>query len=291
MSATLRAEARRPELPPRRPFVRPALLTGAALWLYLGVAGMWSPRPEVTVAWALLGAYLVPAALVLESGRRLWPRDRVTTVMLLRTMLLGSLVAAAGAAAPDLGASSGPFPLRAAAAALPAAAETAVVALAVALLGRRTTPTPRTGLFLGGALGAGIAAFTALSATLQAIGALSGVPLPAEMSAPVFLEGGVAVQQAVLAAITSPVWGALVGAAVFGSPRALAAAVAGVLLTHVLADAAFLTVGGLLGTSPAALAVQLLLTAAVASPAVAAWSRRARALGHRAAEDQGSGGA
>jgi len=262
--------------------VRPALLGAALLWVYLGVAAAWSTRAEVSVAWALLGAYLVPTALVLESGRRLWGRDGLTTVILLRTMLLGSLLAAAGSATPDLAEAltAAPLPVRAIAASLPALAETAAVAIVVALVGRRTSPTPRTGLFLGGALGAGFAAFTALTAALRAIGALNGVPLPASMPAPVVVEGAVALQHAVLAPITAPVWGALVGAAVFGSRRLLAGTLAVVAATHLLADAAFHGTGGLLGTSPAALAVQLIVTAAVAAPAAALWTRRARALRH-----------
>ncbi len=157
----------------------------------------------------------------------------------------------------------------------------AVVAAVVAVMGRSTSPTPRTGLFLGGALGAGFAGFAALSATLQAVGALNGVPLPAGMPAPVVLEGAVALQQALLAPITTPVWGALVGAAVFASRRLLLGTLAGVAVTHLLADAAFQATGGLLGTSPAALAVQLVVTAAVATPVVVVWARRARTLRHQ----------
>jgi protease PrsW len=281
MSATLRAEAR-PELPAPRSFVRPTLAGAALLWVYLGLAAAWWPRAEVAVAWALLGAYLVPATLVLESGRRLRRRDRLNTVVLLRTMLLGSLLAVAGSATPDIGAAlaAAPLPIRATVGALPAVVETGVVAIAVALIGRRTAAAPRTGLFLGGAIGAGFAAFTALTATLQAVSALSGVPLPASAPVPVVLEGAVAVQQAMLAPITAPVWGALVGAAVFGSRRSLIATLAGVAATHLLADAAFSGTGGLLGTSPAALALQLLVTAVVAAPALAVWARRARALRH-----------
>lgn len=276
----LSADARRHRLPPRRSLVRPALLAAFGLWLYLGSAAMWSARVEVTVAWALLGAYLVPATLVLESGRRLQPSDGASTATLLRLMLAGSLLAAAMSALPGPGELlwSAPAPVRALSVLAPAAAAAVAVAVLVALMGRRTIRSRRTGLFVGGAIGAGFAAFTALSSVLEAVQAFTGVHLPSGVPAPILLESAVTVQQAILAATTWPVWGALIGAAVFGSRRGLAATLAGVVATHVLLAAASGAAAGLLGSSPAALAVQLMVAAAIAAPGLALWARRVRTL-------------
>jgi len=288
MSATLRATARPAALPPaRRSLVRPALLVGAGLWVYLGFASTWSSGAAVPVAWALLGAFLVPAAVVVESGRRLWLRDRVTTVVLLRAMLLGTLLAALTAAtlgAADL-LSAVPAALRVVVSALPALTETAAVAVAVAMIGRRTVPTPRVGLFLGGAIGAGYAAFASLTAELQAINAFAGTALPPGMPPAPLLEGAVTVQQGLLAPLAHPVWGALVGAAVLTGRRALAAAATGVVVAHLAFELAAALTAGLLGTSAAALVLQLLACAGVALPAAAVWARRARRLRHPRAED------
>ncbi|WP_210507142.1 hypothetical protein [Naasia sp. SYSU D00057] len=288
MSATIGASARGSALPPtRRSLVRPALVVGAALWLYLGFASTWSTGAAVPIAWALLGAYLVPTAVVVESGRRLWLRDRITTVVLLRAMLFGSLLAALTAATFGMSAlpAGAPAALRALAPILPAVAEAAAVAAAVRVIGRRTLATPRSGLFLGGALGAGYAAFGSLTAVLQAINALAGTPLPPGMPPATLLEGAVTVQQALLAPIAHPVWGALVGAAVFAGRRALVAAVVGTLAAHILFELVTAVTSGLLGSSAAALVLELLACAAVAAPAALLWRRRSRRLRHHGAGD------
>jgi hypothetical protein len=170
---------------------------------------------------------------------------------------------------------------------LPAAAETLAIAAVVRLVGMRVEASPRAGLFLGGALGAGFGAFAALGVVLRSLAALTGAPLPPAMPPSALIEGAVAVQQAVLLPLTSPLWGALVGAAVFASRGLLLRAVAGVMLAHAAVLALFTLAGGLLGTSAAALVVQLALTAAAATPAALVWRRTATRL----AEADQAGGA
>jgi hypothetical protein len=166
-----------------------------------------------------------------------------------------------------------------------------IVAVAVLVVGRRTLPTPRGGLFLGGAIGAGYAAFAALTAVLRAIDAFAGTSLPAGTPAPALVESMVTVQQALLAPVTHPVWGALIGAAVFaGRPSAIAAAV-GTALAHLAVDVTAAVSSGLLGTSAAAFVVQLLACGAVAAPAALVWRHRSLRLRHLAPQDRVDDGA
>ncbi|BDZ44803.1 hypothetical protein GCM10025866_07120 [Naasia aerilata] len=238
------------------------------LWLYLGFASLWSTGAVVPVAWALLGAYLVPTALVIELGRR---RPGVSGVVLLRTLLLGSLLAAVttatlGDGVPRLLGSL--IPAWATGLLLPAVIEIAAIALTVRALGRRMDLTARSGLFVGAALGAGYAAFAALGGILRAISALTGVPLPAAAPPTALLEGAVTIQQALLGPLGHPVWGALLGAAVMTSRGALTRVIAVVLASQLLVAAAFTISGGLVGTSGAALFLQTGLTALASWPAV-----------------------
>jgi hypothetical protein len=280
--------------PSRRSLTAPVLLAAVALWLYLGFASTWSTGAAVPIAWALLGAYLLPTALVVEFTRR---RPGVPAVILLRTLLLGSLLAAVTTATLGEGLPRllGPgLPGWAGGLLLPAVAETVAVALVVRAVARRMGSEVRSGLFLGGALGAGYAAFGSLGAILQVLSALSGVPLPSAAPPSVLLEGAVTLQQAFLAPLGHPVWGALVGVAVLSSRAALARAAAVVLASHLVVAAAFTVSGGLLGTSPAALVLQTAVTAAVAWPAVLAWrvvSRRTRRREAEASAAAQAGGA
>jgi RsiW-degrading membrane proteinase PrsW (M82 family) len=275
----------------RRPLAAPLLLSAVALWLYLGFASTWSTGAAVPIAWALLGAYLVPTALVVELGRR---DAGLSTVVLLRTLLVGSLLAAVSTAtlgdgAPRLLGSA--LPGWTTGLLLPAIAEAAAVVLLVRVLGRRMHLGVRSALFLGGALGAGYAAFESLGAILHALSALRGVPLPAAAPPSALLEGAVTVQQALLLPLGHPVWGALLGAAVVVTGRrALAGTLAVVLASQLVVAGAFAVTGGLLGTGPAALVVQTALTAAVAWPALLALRTVARRTRPVAAEPRTQAG-
>jgi hypothetical protein len=282
MSATTQPAVHRDELADgsrARPLA-PLLLGALLLWLYLGIASGWTTGAAIPIAWALLGAYLVPTGLVLAASGRLPAALGLVPVHLLRSLLLGSLLAAVLAATAGDGIGRMlPLPGWAAALLIPAAAETLVLAAVVRVVGRRLSPTPRAGLFLGGAIGAGFSAFAALGAILRSLGALTGVPLPASVPPSALLEGGVTLSQAALGAITSPVWGALVGAAVFAAARSrLVLTLAGVLVSHVAVAALTAVAVGLLGTSPTAVAVQLALGALAAAPAALVWRTRSRRL-------------
>jgi hypothetical protein len=293
MSATAEAGARRDKLASAaaattRPLTRPLLLAAFLVWVFLGVASGWTSGAAVPIAWALIGAYLVPTGLVLEMGRRIPLGSGVTPAILLRSLLLGSLLGAV--AMTTIGDGFGRMltgvPWWIPALVLPAAAETLAIAAVVRLIGRRVEASSRAGLFLGGALGAGFGAFAALGAVLRSLAALTGTPLPPAMPPSVLIEAAVTAQHAALLPLTSPVWGALVGAAVFASRGLLLRALAGVMLAHAVVLALVTLAGGLLGTSPAALVVQLALAAAAATPAALVWRRTARRL---AAADQAGG--
>jgi hypothetical protein len=280
MSATAHADAREEVAiaPPARSLPRLVMLAALVLWVYLGFAATWATGASVPIAWALVGAYLVPTALVFELGRRLPRPGPVTAAVLLRTMLAGSLLAALITATVNdgLGSVLSRLPWWATDLALPATAETLAVALVVRIIARRTASSPRSGLFLGGAIGAGYAAFEALGAILRALSALEGVPLPATVAPAALLEAAVTVQQAALAPLGHPVWGALIGAAVAVGGTRIGAVIVGVTFAHIAVTFAFMASGGLLGTSPAALVVQATVTAVASLPAFLAWRRTVR---------------
>lgn len=278
--STISAGARRGSVaggpPSRRSLARPVLLAAVLLWVYLGFASTWSSGAVVPVAWALLGAYLVPTALVVELSRR---RSGVAGIVLLRILLLGSLLAAVTTATLSDGVLRmlGPvLPAWATGVLLPALAEVVAVILVVRALGRRLSLPPRAGLFVGGALGAGYAAFASLASILRALGAFAGAPLPTAAPPSALLEGAVTLQQALLAPLGHPVWGALLGAAAVAGGGALTRAVPLVLISQLLVAVAFTLAGGLLGTSWTALIVQTALPALVAAPAVLTLRSKAR---------------
>jgi hypothetical protein len=259
----------------RRP--SPALLllgAGLVLWGYLGLVTLWSPSTVGIAVWAVLGAFLVPTALVLALARRA-SSPVLPRAVLLRAMLLGGVLAAA-LGGPVLDALQTAVPSPFLGFLLASASQQAILAVLMVAIAWRLPRTGRVGRYVGAAVGAGYAGFAALGAILEAHTAFGSRPLPAAVGNPMLIEAGVTLQSAVLAPVGYPVWTALLGSALLAAlnrasgarpPLKVAAALAFVVLTDTVVHAGFVVTGGVLGTSSTALIVQTFAALALSLPA------------------------
>lgn len=293
-SAHPRARHRLPEVSSLPPST--VLAGGLLLWVALGAARGWADDSLVVAVWATLGAFLVPLALVLTMGRR---SASIGTAPLLRALVYGGIAAAAvaGSASALIGALTGGAPLAPAALLGGAVVEEGAKLALVLILARRFAPTTGTGLLLGGAVGAGFAAFDALGALFEAHVALSSAYLPAAVGAPILLESSVALQHAVLAPLGHPLWSALLAAAVVpvvaarGPWRRLLLPAAGVVAAHALFTGGVAAAGGLLGGGPVAVLTQLAVGAVLAAPVALVWRHVLRRSAAEAGAAAQAGGA
>ncbi|HEY8589168.1 MAG TPA: hypothetical protein VIL55_06430 [Naasia sp.] len=253
------------------------LAGGVLLWLALGAARSFADDPLVIAVWATLGAFVVPLTLVLAMARR--SASGPGTAALLRTLIYGGIASAAvaGSAGALLIAATGGATLSPTLVLGSAVLEEGTKLALVLLLARRFSPTAGTGLLLGGAVGAGYAAFDALGRILEAHVALNSALLPAAAGAPILLESGVAIQHALLAPLGHPLWSALLAAVALPALSArggwgrIAVAGIGVVAAHAIFTSGVAAAAGLLGSGPAAVLTQVAVGAALALPALLAW--------------------
>lgn len=210
-----RARNRRPN---RSSHTARYLLIGIGAWLFLGVVlDHLAGNMIVRGAWMLLGAALVPAALLWTMAHRLRDGDSLTPAALLRAFLVGgffsfligaSLDTVVSLLAPGDG---GPSLVSYAVSGI---VEEAAKATLVIFLGWHVAKTVRNGLFLGGAVGAGFALF-------ETIGYIDYAPTMIGGSQAA-IGGGydefvVTIDRALTMPLGHPLWAALLGAALFAA--------------------------------------------------------------------------
>lgn len=204
--------------PPRTSHTGRYLLIGIAAWLFLGIVlDHLAGNMIVRGAWMLLGAALVPSALVWAMAHRLRDGDTLTPVALLRAFLVGGFFSFLIGASLDTVVSllapgeNGPSLVSYA---LSGVIEEAAKASLVIFLGWHVAKTVRNGLFLGGAVGAGFALFETLGYIDYAPTMIGGSQAAIGGG---FDEFVVTIDRALTMPLGHPLWAALLGAALFAA--------------------------------------------------------------------------
>lgn len=271
-----------------RPHTGLYLILGIALWLMLGIFVVVGLQDRIVLAgWSFLGAFLVPSALVYAMAGRLRPSDSITPSDLARFMLLGGFLAfcIGGTVDATIGHfAPGPNPGTPSMVsfALSGVVEEFAKLVIVLVLARKTVKTIRNGLFLGGAVGAGFAAFETLGYVIE---------IPIKMGA--VADGGfvrwdafVAFDRALTSPLGHPLWAALLAAAVFAAASrhggryritfGVVGAYLGVAVLHGLNDVA-LTIGtSMIGNILLQVVVSWIIVIVIAVPGVLVWHRLAK---------------
>lgn len=194
------------------------LLIGIAVWALFGFLIVHLGHNDIARGtWVLLGAALVPAALVWAMAHRLVPADTLTGGTLLRAMMLGgfgavivggSLDTVVAMWSPPIDYGPGLLSLLTA-----GVVEEAAKAAFVIAIGWNVAKTARNGLFLGGAVGAGFAVYE----TLGYIAAAMMGPDGQVVNDPTHLQAITAINRSIMMPFMHPLWSALLAAAIFGA--------------------------------------------------------------------------
>lgn len=264
------------------------LILGIALWLALGLVVVVGLQDRIVLAgWSFLGAFLVPSALVYAMAGRLRPSDSITPSDLARFMLLGGFLAfcIGGTVDATIGHfAPGPNPSTPSMVsfALSGVVEEFAKLVIVLVLARRTVKTVRNGLFLGGAVGAGFAAFETLGYVIE---------IPIKMGA--VADGGfvkwdafVAFDRALTSPLGHPLWAALLAAAVFAAASrhggryritfGVVGAYLGVAVLHGLNDVALTLGTSMISNTLLQVVVSWMIVIVIAVPGVLVWHRLAK---------------
>lgn len=195
------------------------LLIGIALWAFLGFAIVHLGHNDIMRGtWMLLGAALVPSALVWTMSHRLVATDTLTPAALVRAMILGGLGAVViggtfdtivGIWSPPIDGGPGLLSLLTS-----GVVEEAAKAAFVIILGWNLAKTVRNGLFLGGAVGAGFAAYETLGYILNSMFDAGSI-----VADPTIEQAQTAFGRSLFMPLMHPIWAALLGAAIFAAAR------------------------------------------------------------------------
>ena len=195
------------------------LLLGIGLWLFLGlVLDHLFHNQIVRGGWIVLGAALVPTALVYAMAHRLRVTDTLSVATLVKAFIVGGFFAFTIGATFDTlvsilapGTDGGPSLISYA---LSGIVEEASKAALVIFIGWKVAKTVRNGLFLGGAVGAGFALFETIGYIDYAPTMLGGNPAAVDGE---LFQAITAVERAITMPVGHPLWAALLGAAIFAA--------------------------------------------------------------------------